>query len=556
MTDNVVPIPADLLIHSARLWSDGSHLPHSVLVAAKGTIVALGNDELRARYAAERVIDAKGGLVTPSFVDAHVHMAQGGIEQLRCDLTECESAEEVYAEIAAYAKATPDAEWILGGGWRMPFFPGGTPLREDLDRIVPDRPAFLLNADHHGAWANSLALEAAGITADTPDPVDGRIERDAAGNPTGTLHEGAADLLGAVLPDISEDEIRAGQLAGEVTLFSFGITGWQEAVLGDFLGYPDFTSTFRTLIDEGKLRGNVTGALWVSRDFEGMTIPDFVADLERRRALYGGRGLTIDTAKIMVDGVAENETAAMEEPYLRPCTCGESGGVKGAKGLAYFSREELLELVPLLNARGFNAHFHTIGDRAARYALDAVEAVPSETRATVRNHIAHLQVINPADVPRFAPLGVTANMQALWASYDAQMLDLTVPIMGDERMQWQYLFRSLHEAGTQLACGSDWPVSTPDPWQAMHVAVNRRGAGITDLPPLLPAEALNLETILTAYTRGSHELIGVPGGVLTVGETCDLAIADRDPFAGDAVAIHLTTNVATVLRGEVVYEAH
>lgn len=549
------PLPADLLIHSARLWSDGELLPHSALVATGGRIVALGGDELRTAYTATRIIDARGGIVTPSFVDSHVHMSQGGIEQLRCDLTACGSAEEVAAEIIRYAAANPDVEWVLGGGWRMPHFAGGTPLKEDLDRLVPDRPAYLINADHHGAWANSRALELAGITADTPDPVDGRIERDADGTPTGTLHEGAADLVGRVLPAITDEETRAGQIAGEQHLFSYGITGWQEAVLGDFMGYTDFTPSFRSLIDEGLLRGRVTGALWVSRGFEGMTIPDFVADLERRRDEYGGRGLTLDTAKIMVDGVAENETAAMEEPYLRPCTCGEGAAGPGGTGLAYFSREELLELVPLLNARGFNAHFHTIGDRAARYALDAVEAVPAEVRARVRNHIAHLQIVNPADVPRFARLGVTANLQALWACYDAQMMDLTVPIMGEERMQWQYLFKSLQDAGTRLACGSDWPVSTPDPWQAIHVAVNRRAPGVSDLPPLLPEQSLDLATILTAYTRGSHELIGVPGGVIELGAVADLAIADRDPFATPASEIHLTRNVATVLGGEVVYAA-
>ncbi len=563
MTDTATDIqtndaatPADLLIHSAKLWSDGETLPHTALVATGGRIVALGGDELRESYSAARVVDAAGGLVTPSFVDSHVHMSQGGIEQLRCDLTACASADEVYAEIGRYAAANPDAPWVLGGGWRMPYFAGGTPLKEDLDRLVPDRPAFLINADHHGAWANSRALELAGITAETPDPIDGRIERDAHGTPTGTLHEGAADLVGRVLPEITEEEIRAGQIAGERYLFSYGVTGWQEAVLGDFMGYSDFTPTFRSLIDAGELRGRVTGALWVSRGFEGMTIPEFVDDLERRRAEYGGRGLTLDTAKIMVDGVAENETAAMEEPYLKPCTCGEGDPGTGGTGLAYFSREQLLELVPLLNARGFNAHFHTIGDRAARYALDAVEAVPAEVRARVRNHIAHLQIINPEDVPRFAPLGVTANMQALWACFDAQMLDLTVPIMGDERMQWQYLFKSLQNAGTALACGSDWPVSTPDPWQAIHVAVNRRGAGETELPPLLPEQALDLATMLTAYTRGSHELIGVPGGVIEVGAVADLAIADRDPFAAPAESIHLTRNAMTVLDGEVVYAAH
>lgn len=543
---------ADLLIHSAVLWSHGRRLSETALVARDGYIVELGDENLRAKYAVKLVIDAQGGLVTPSFVDAHVHMSQGGIEQLRCDLTDCEHAEEVYAKISDYAAKHPDLPWVLGGGWSMSLFAGGTPMKEDLDRIVADRPVFLLNADHHGAWANSLALEMAAISKDTPDPADGRIERDSAGNPSGTLHEGAADLVSHVLPAITDAEARAGQLAGEAYLFRFGITGWQEAVLGEFMGYPDFTPLFRELIDEGRLRGRVTGAMWVSRGFDGMSIPDFVAELERRRNVFGGRGLKLDTAKIMVDGVAENETAALEEPYLRPCKCGDE---VGKTGLAYFSREELLELVPLLNERGINAHFHTIGDRAARYALDAVEAVPAEVRAQVRNHIAHLQILNTADVQRFAKLGVTANLQSLWASFDDQMVQLTAPILGDERMQWQYLFKSLHDAGATLACGSDWPVSTPDPWQAMHVAVNRRGPGETEVPQLLPEQALDLATILTAYTRGSHELIGVPGGVLAVGEVCDLAIADRNPFAAESDSIYQTRNRVTVLGGEVVYAA-
>jgi len=187
--------------------------------------------------------------------------------------------------------------------------------------------------------------------------------------------------------------------------------------------------------------------------------------------------------------------------------------------------------------------------------LDAVTAVPEADRARVRNHIAHLQIINPEDLPRFAELGVTANLQALWACLDAQMLTLTMPLMGEERAGWQYQFASLERAGAALACGSDWPVSTPDPWQAMHVAVTRREPGVTEFDPLLPDEALSLSSILTAYTRGSHELLGMPGGRIAVGEVCDVAVADRDPFAADAAEIHLTRNRVTVLAGEVVYEA-
>ena len=540
--------PADLLVHTARIWSGERLLEETALAAADGRIVALGGPELLERFDAARVVDAAGGLLSPGFADAHVHAGIGGVELTRCELSEAADADETLALVAEYAAAHPDAEWILGGGWHMPHFAGGTPRRELLDAIVPDRPVFLINADHHGAWANTRALELAGITASTPDPADGRIERDADGSPSGTLHEGAAELMAPVLPETTPAEVRAGILAGQDRLFSFGVIGWQEAILGSYAGYPDFTPEYRALLDSGELRGRASGALWVSRDFDGRDIAGFVADLEARRERYGAPGFPLDTAKIMVDGVAENETAAMQDPYLTECECARGNG------LAYFSPEQLDELVPLLNERGFSAHFHAIGDRAARTALDAVERVPAELRAGVRNHIAHLQVVNPADIPRFAQLGVTANLQALWAAVDQQMLELTLPLLGAERAAWQYPFGSFERAGTALACGSDWPVSTPDPWQAIHVAVNRREPEDPLGEPLNPGEELPLGTILRAYTLGSNELLGLPGGRIELGGVCDLALADRDPFAGEPAEIHRTTNVLTAIAGEVVFE--
>ncbi|MBO1903078.1 amidohydrolase [Leucobacter weissii] len=558
MSSETRPVPADLLIHSAVIWSAGRVLPQTAVAIAGGRILELGDESLRQRVLAAREVDARGGLLTPSFVDVHVHAALGGIEMSRCDLTGAESAEEVFETVADYAGRHPGAAWILGGGWRMPFFPGGTPLKEDLDRIVPDRPAFLINSDHHGAWANSLALELAGITADTPDPSDGRIERDARGNPSGTLHEGAAELLSPVLPETGAEEARAGLLTAQRRLLGFGITGWQEAILGEYAGYPDLTPIYRELVDRGELRARATGALWVSRDFDGMGIPEFVRGLVARRDRYARDGLRLDTAKIMVDGVPENETAALTEPYLDPtagaCACQKGAGPKGT-GLAYFSREQLLELVPLLNKAGLDAHFHAIGDRAVRYALDAVEAVPAAVRAARRNHIAHIQVVDPVDLPRFGELGVTANAQPLWACLDEQMLDLTLPLLGETRAGWQYPFRSLLRSGATLAFGSDWPVSTPDPWQGVHVAVTRQEPGGTGLDPLLPDEALTLDDALTAYTFESHRLIGLPGGSIEPGAVADLALADRDPFAGPAAELHLTRNRLTVLGGDVVHGA-
>jgi predicted amidohydrolase YtcJ len=543
------PAFADLLIVNASIWSPGGMLPHTALAAKDGVITALGDDTLREQVTATETFDAQGGLVTPGFVDAHVHAIFGGVESNRCDISACETLEEAEAVILKYAAEHPDAPWILGGGWSMPWFPGGTPHRRDLDRLVADRPAFLLNADHHGAWANSRALELAGITSDTRDPDDGRIERDADGSPSGTLHEGATELLDGVMPATDAAELRTGLLDAEALLLSHGIVGWQDAILGEYGGYPDITSTYTDAVDEGALRARVSGALWVARDFGGRDIEGFVADLVRRRDQYAREGLRLHTAKIMVDGVAENETAAMHESYRSDATdCKCARGT----GLAYFSRAELLTLVPLLNEAGFDAHFHAIGDRAVTYALDAVAAVAPHIRDARRNHIAHLQVVRPADISRFSELGVTANMQMLWACRDEQMVDLTLGLLGPERAEWQYPFASLQRLGTQLACGSDWPVSTPNPWLAIHVAVTRQ-VPQSDTEPLLAHEAISLEHALTAYTHGSHSLLGFPGGRIEVGAVCDLAIADRNPYEVSAEQIFATTNVATVLRGEVVY---
>lgn len=544
-----------ILITNATAFLGGAPVPGRGVLISAGVIAAIGESAAIAALseaADARGIDAAGGLLHASFADAHVHTVFGGVELGRLELSDSANGEETLVRIAEYA-AAHDGDWVLGGGWSMAHFPGGAPTREALDEACPDLPVFLINADHHGAWANSRAFEIAGIDADTPDPADGRFERHADGTPSGTMHEGAQELFSHVLPPTTIDECRAGLLRGQSVLHGFGVTAWQEAILGEYAGYPDVTAAY-TAEMAGGIDADVSGALWVTRDLSDPDSPidadAVVADLERRRAAAAAHGFRADTAKIMVDGVAENRTAAMNEPYAGGCDC--AGGTVD-RGLAYFSAEDLQALVPKLNARGFHAHFHAIGDRAARYALDAVAAVPERDRAGVRNHIAHLQVVDPVDIPRFAELGVTANCQALWAVLEEQMVELTLPILGEERAGWQYPFGSLLRSGAELAFGSDWSVSTPDPWQALHVAVNRRAPGETDSEPLLPAEALPLAVALDGYTRGSHELLGTPGaGRFEVGALADLALADRDPFAASESEIWRTRNVLTLRRGRIV----
>jgi hypothetical protein len=212
------------------------------VVVDRGRIVAVGAD---AAPVGARVVDVGGGLLLPGFTDAHVHPVQGGLERLACDLSGLAHDRAAYlAHIRAYAAAHRELDWVQGGGWAMAAFPGGLPTAAELDEVVPDRPVALVNRDHHGMWLNSRALEEAGITAHTPDPAHGRVERTAHGEPTGVLHEGAMDLVADVLPVASDAELRAGLMEGQRHLHSLGVTAWQDAIVGAYSGMRDAGATY------------------------------------------------------------------------------------------------------------------------------------------------------------------------------------------------------------------------------------------------------------------------------------------------------------------------
>jgi predicted amidohydrolase YtcJ len=522
------------------------------VAVADGRIAAVGPHASDLAGPRTEHIDLAGGLLVPGFQDSHIHAVFGGLELGRCELSEFSTAAAYLDRIGEYARANPGQEWITGGGWSLDAFPNGLPTAAALDAVVADRPVFLPNRDHHGAWVNSRALELAGITRDTRDPADGRIERDASGEPTGMLQEGAIGMVERLLPPVSDEELDAAFDRAQTLLHSLGITAWQDALIGSGLGQPDNFSVYLRAASSGRLTARVRGALWWERDRGAEQIEAFI---ERRligRATGNGR-FDPGSIKIMQDGIIENGTAALTSPYVQPCAC---GGSAANSGLSFVDPELLRGYVARLDSEGFQVHFHALGDRAVREALDAIEAARKANGPSAhRHHLAHLQVVHPEDIARFAALDAVANIQPLWACHEPQMDELAIPVLGPQRARWQYPFKSLLAAGARLAAGSDWPVTSPDPIQGVHVAVNRVTPG-GDGAPLTPDQRLSLGEALTAYTAGTAHVNHLDdSGRIAPGMLADLAVLDRDPFAGPAAAIHETRVTATYVGGELVYAA-
>jgi predicted amidohydrolase YtcJ len=298
------------------------------------------------------------------------------------------------------------------------------------------------------------------------------------------------------------------------------------------------------------LVASVVGALWWDRhkDLEQL---DYLLD---RRAQVAGERFVASTVKMMLDGVAENHTAAMLEPYLDTDGCASE-----TAGLDFIDPDRLPAFVTALDRAGFQVHFHALGDRAVRHGLDAIEAArTANPDSAQRHHLAHLQVVHPDDVARFATLRATANIQSLWAQHDPQMDELTIPYLGERRSGWQYPFRALQRAGAAMCAGSDWPVSSPNPFMAIHVAVNRSlptGSGGSGGDPFLPEQSISLATALSGYTSGSAKTNGVDdhAGAISSGYDADLVVVDADLAHVDSSDIHATRVGQTWIRGRLVH---
>lgn len=545
-----------VFVNGAVFTADANGTIAEAAAIRDGTIVGAGTHAAMMALTGPdtQVIDMDGGMLLPGFTDAHVHLVDGGDTLTSLSVHEAETVDEVLDAVRAYAAEHPELDTIIGSGWALPLFEGGNPHKSMLDSAEQKRPVVLYAADGHNAWVNSAALEAAGVDASTPDPINGKIERDpATGEPSGALRESATQLVDALVPPMTAESALSDLLAAMQFQNRMGYTASIDASVPP----GPMAEAFISAVKSGEATLRVELSLLPTSDFTDKAfsagkIEERIAGLEARRASIEAADpalLTAGMVKIFLDGVLENQTGALLEPYHGASA---EAGYAGVLNMA----PDLLEAYAVaLDGAGFDMHMHAIGDRAVREGLDAIEAaVKANPPRDRHHHIAHIELIDPADIPRFAETGATANMQALWAYGDSYITDLTEPFLGEERSQWLYPFASLRDAGARLASGSDWPVSTSDPFDAIEVAAARVSPD-GDTPVWRPEQRIAVADMLKALTIEGAVLMGQDEmrGSIEPGKRADLVLIDANPLAVDVSAISDIDVVMTLLGGEAVY---
>jgi predicted amidohydrolase YtcJ len=526
---------ADLLIVNARVWTDGARVGHANAIAVRGReLAAVGDRAALESFAGPRtrVIDARGATVTPGICDAHLHLLPWARARAEVALAGARERDEALARVRAWAAQRPGTRPLMGRGWdandwREP------PERGALDAIADDRPVLLHSHDFHALWVNSAALREAGVTRATRDPQGGLIERDAAGEPTGVLRENAVMLMQAL------EERGAREAGGEPELLAAAAQALHAQGVTSVHDFERGEKAWRTM--ESFARG--AGARVRVVQCVGYE------DLERVIALGLSTGdgddtFRIGSLKMFADGTLGSRTAALLAPY----------DGTDERGIDILEAAELMHRVANALDRGISVAIHAIGDRACRHALDAFErAGDRRRRARGPCRIEHAQLVSPADLPRFAALGVTASMQPQHCTSD---IDLAERFWGTRR-EACYAWRSFLDCGTALAFGSDAPVEPPSAADGLAAACTRQRADGMPEGGFVPAQRLTLDQALAAYTEAGARLgMGWPRvGSLRAGSLADVVIWDRDLHATAPSRLHQVRPSCTVWDGAVVFEA-
>jgi predicted amidohydrolase YtcJ len=531
---------ADLVLAGARvvtLAEPGLRSAPLAIAVRDGRIVALGTEEeLRALVGPRtRRIELAGRLVLPGLTDAHVHVEGLGASRETLDLVGAHSLEEALSRVAARAQALGPGEWLLGRGWDQNDWPGQRfPTAADLDRVAGGRPVFLVRVDGHAAWANTRALQAAGLGAATADPPGGRIVRDEAGAPTGILIDAAQRLVSSRIPEPSREVRKRRLRAGLLASAEGGLTSVHDA--GVTL---DTIPLYKELLAEGAM---------ATRAYVMLRGPQEVLEnAERLRPEVGlGDGwLTVRAIKVSADGALGSRGALLQEPYSdEPAT----------RGLLTVDAQAYARLLEVALRRGFQVATHAIGDGGNRFVLDAYEkAFAGRRGAAHRFRIEHAQVLAPSDVPRFEALGVVPSMQPTHCTSDMYWAEAR---LGPARAQGAYLWRTFLRRGVAIAGGSDAPVERIAVLPGLHAAVTRQDAKGWPAGGWHPEERVSLREALDMFTRGAAfaAFEEQDRGSIEVGKRADFTVVGRDVTELPAEEILKTEVVMTIVGGRVTYQ--
>ena len=535
----------ELIVVNASIVTMDPLTPRAeALAVVDGRVAALGtSSEIRALACADtQVVDAGGRLVLPGFQDTHIHLQDSGYHYgMTAALDDACTPEELQAILRDFA-AGNDRGWVNGVGWYTGIFTEHNLDRHVLDAVVPDRPCFILASDGHNACINTKACEAVGLVKGTADPRNGHFVVDASGVPTGLLYEDAVKWVEDRMPEVTDADYADGVRYGQALCNRNGITGVLDALVEE-----RHARVYKGMAARGELTVRVCATAKV---FPRETTSAALARVNELRGNHALEMFRIHSAKFFLDGVIENRTAVMLEDYSD-----EIGG----NAPLMFEYEQVKELFVAFDAARYQIHVHVIGDGAVRAALDGLEAAKEKNGLWPSHHqLAHIQCIDPADIPRFRELGAVANVQALWARNEPSVTDVALPMVGEERGKWMYAFRSLIDAGADWVLSSDWGVSTLNPFQIMQTALTRQPPRKNgDHPVFLAEQRLTREECIKGYTVNAARSAWreASTGSLSVGKYADIIVLDRDILTCDVYEIGDTEVLLTLLGGKQVHRS-
>ncbi|MGH7589579.1 MAG: amidohydrolase [Gemmatimonadota bacterium] len=545
---------ADLIVTEGVIHTVDSAAPRAEAMAvSNGVIVAIGSADAIERYRGPEtsVIDLEGRAVVPGLIDAHAHVMNLGKFLRTVDLIGTTGVEEIAARVREAAADRPAGEWILGRGWdQNDWAVKEFPTAAALDGAAPDHPVWLTRVDGHAGWASSRAMELAGITAATPDPEGGRIVRDEAGNATGVFIDNAEDLVDAAIPPPGPEELAARLAAAQDRMVSVGLTG-----VHDMGTEVEEVELFREWAEAGRLVPRIVSYL----DSSDTTLMGALDSIAAAESASPGDRFRIRGVKFYSDGALGSRGAALLEPYSDD---------PGNEGLLVTPPDALEAGVARAVGLGLQPAIHAIGDRGNRLALDAIAAAEAvaggvtDARPGASSlsyyapaaRIEHAQVVALEDIPRFAELDVIASMQPTHATSDMYWAE---DRLGPDRIRGAYAWRKMLDAGVPLACGSDFPVESPNPFHGLYAAVTRQDQEGWPDGGWRSEERLTREEALACFTRWAADAAGMEDevGALVVGRRADFLVLDRDLMQVPEEEIWRTRVLRTVIDGETVYEA-